>query len=304
MNPLNQMVYRNSAALLAVATLLCGTLGMSNAYANEAFDTPEAAMNAFGKAVITNDDDELKKMLGANFHDLVPPVPADSRTKFLEAWSKSHAIKPDGDKRALVAVGSDGWTLPIPLVKSAQGWEFDTKIGAVEMRIRRIGRNELAVMQTLLAIRDAQLDYSSQDHDKDGLHTYAAKLASSPGKRDGLYWPTKAGEPLSPLGPAIADVEKGRRDAAGGYYGYRYKLLTSQGSHAAGGALNYMINGKLFGGFAVVAWPARYLESGVKTFMVNHDRQIYERDLGPGTSATASAMKSFDPGPGWEKVSP
>ena len=217
---------------------------------------------------------------------------------------QSHGVKATGD-RAIVAVGRDGWTLPIPIVKSAKGWSFDTRAGVDEMRIRRIGRNELAVMQTMLAIHDAQLEYVSQDRDKDGVLAYAAKLASSPGKRDGLYWPTKAGESLSPLGPALAKAGLRTREAGEeGYYGYRYKLLTAQGKHAPGGAYNYLVRGQLFGGFAVMAWPVRYGDTGVMSFIVSHDGQVYERDLGPDSAAKAAATKSFDPGPGWTKVSP
>ena len=220
---------------------------------------------------------------------------------FLESWAQARAIQLVDDKRALVTVGKEGWTMPIPLVKSSTGWSFDTIAGAEEMRTRRIGRNELAVMQTLLAIRDAELEYVAADHDGDGVLQYASKLSSSPGKRDGLYWPTRADEPPSPIGPALASAGLG---SSAGYHGYRYKLLTEQGPHAPGGALSYIAKGRLFGGFAVIAWPVSYMDSGVKTFMISHDAQIYERDLGADTAARAAAMKAFDPGPGWSKVSP
>jgi hypothetical protein len=158
-------------------------------------------------------------------------------------------------------------------------------------------------MQTLLAICDAQREYAASDHDKDGLLVYAARLRSSPGKRDGLYWPTKADERPSPIGPMLA-AAGARAASPEGYHGYHYKLLTSQGRHAPGGSLDYVVKGKLFGGFAVMAWPVRYRDSGVKSFIVAHDGQIHERDLGPDSSAVATATKSFDPGPGWTKVSP
>jgi len=158
-------------------------------------------------------------------------------------------------------------------------------------------------MQTMLAIYDAQHEYSQKVHDGSGVLAYASKLSSSPGKQDGLYWPTKAGEEPSPLGPAF--ITAGTRMASpDGYFGYHYKLLTSQGSHAPGGAYNYVVRGKLFGGFAVIAWPVRYQDTGVKSFMVSHDGQVYESDLGPDSAAKAAAIKSFDPGPGWTQVSP
>ena len=288
------------AAVLA-GTLVVAVVPAHAASPRHAFETPEAAMTAFGDAVAINDEAALKGMLGADYHEFIPPVGADIRYAFLELWAQARAIKLVGDKQARVTVGKEGWTLPIPLVKAGTAWPFDTIAGAEEMRIRRVGRNELAVMQTLLAIRDAQLEYVATDHDGDRVLQYAPKLSSSPGKRDGLYWPTRADEPQSPIGPALASAGLG---SSAGYHGYRYKLLTEQGKNAPGGALSYIAKGRLFGGFAVIAWPVSYLDSGVKTFMISHDVQIYERDLGPDTAARAAATKAFDPGPGWSKVSP
>ncbi|KWR77517.1 DUF2950 domain-containing protein [Cupriavidus sp. IDO] len=277
--------------------------GMAGAHAQKPFDSPEAAMAAFGDAVANSDDTAMKALLGANFHDLIPPVGADVRQRFLAAWQVSHAIESTDATHARIAVGNDGWTLPVPLVKSAKGWAFDTRAGVQEMRIRRIGRNELAVIQTMLAVYDAQHEYAQADHDHDGMLVYASRLTSSPGKQDGLYWPTQPGEPASPLGPAFLTAGK-TNPGQEGYYGYHYKLLTSQGAHAPGGAYNYVVKGKLFGGFAVLAWPARYGDTGVKSFMVSHEGQVYERDLGPDSAGKAAAIKSFDPGEGWTKVTP
>ncbi|CAJ92413.1 DUF2950 domain-containing protein [Cupriavidus necator] len=290
------------ACALALALALT-VAGMHAAHAQKPFKTPEAAMNAFGEAVATSDDDAMKVLLGARFHDLIPPVGADIRYRFLEAWRISHAVKPEGDSHARIAVGNDGWTLPVPLVKTSKGWQFDTRAGVDEMRIRRIGRNELAVIQAMLAVYDAQREYARTDHDGDGLLAYAGKLASTPGKQDGLYWPTSDGAPPSPLGAAFLTAGQ-RNPGQGGYYGYHYKLLTAQGPNAPGGAYNYVVNGKLFGGFAVLAWPVRYGDTGVKSFMVSHDGQVYERDLGPDSAGKAAATKTFDPGPGWSKVTP
>src|SRR5262245_51696885 len=176
----------------------------------QTFASPEAAMDAFGDAVATSNEDAMKGLLGADYRTLIPPVGADIRFRFLAAWAKSHVIKPDGDARALVAVGNDGWTLPIPIMKTAHGWQFDTRGGADEMRVRRIGRHELAVMQVMLAIYDAQKEYATQDRNGDGVLQYAAKFISAPGKHDGLYWPTKAGEEPSPFGPAVATARASR----------------------------------------------------------------------------------------------
>jgi hypothetical protein len=268
------------------------------------FPSPEAAMNAFGDAVATSDEDALKALLGADFRTLIPPAGAEVQYRFLAAWAKSHAIKPDGDAKAFLAVGDDGWTMAIPIVKTAQGWRFDTKAGADEIRVRRIGRNENAVMQVMLAIYDAQKEYARVDRNRDGVLQYAAKFASSPGKQDGLYWPTKAGESESPLGPVFAAARAAGGGANVGYYGYRYKLLTGQGKNAPGGAYDYIAHGRMIGGFAAVAWPVKYGDTGVMTFIVSHDGVVYEKDLGPDTAARASAMTRFDPDSSWQKAEP
>lgn len=285
------------------AALLVLPAFFSLAHANKIFETPEAAMEAFGKAVADDDEAALKAMLGKDFRKLIPPVGALLRTRFLEAWAKSHSVERNGDKEVTVTVGDDGWTLPIPLVATKGGWTFDTVVGAHEIRTRRIGRNERATMQTMLAVLDAQYEYAERDRDGDGILNYASKLVSSPGKQDGLYWPTTAGEEPSPLGPLF--VEAAARSAnPEGVLGYRYKLLTSQGPNAPGGALDYKVRGKLFGGFALLAWPVRYGDTGIKTFLVNHDGQIYERNFGKDTAKRAAAVKSYDPGPSWKKVAP
>jgi hypothetical protein len=268
------------------------------------FASPDAAMNAFGDAVATSDDDALKAVLGADYRTYIPPVGTEVRYRFLAAWAKSHAIKLEGDAKAVVAAGGDGWTLPIPIVKTAQGWRFDTRAGAEEMRLRRIGRNELAVMQVMLAIYDAEKEYARGDRNGDGVLQYAARFASSPGKRDGLYWPTKAGEAQSPLGPAMAAARAAGGSSEAGYYGYRYKLLTGQGKNAPGGAFDYIARGRMIGGFAAVAWPVEYGDTGVMTFIVSHDGVVYEKDLGPDTAARAAAMTRFDPDSSWQKATP
>ncbi len=288
---------------LAAALALC--LGWAPAaLAQKSFATPEAAMNAFGDALARSDGDAMKAVLGADYQKFIPPAGADIRYRFLAEWAKSHEAKTEADGKARVAVGKDGWTMPIPLAKTAQGWEFDTRAGADEMRIRRIGRNELAVMQAMLAIYDAQMDYALVDRDGDGLREYATQLASSPGKHDGLYWPTKTGEAPSPLGPAFAAARASHKEGEAGYYGYHYRMLGAQGKSAPGGAYDYAVRGKKIGGFAAVAWPVRYGDTGVMTFLVSHDGVLYEKDLGPGTAARAGAMKLFDPDSTWIKVDP
>jgi hypothetical protein len=302
---------KNSMSISTAIRLagLAGVLALGLALApiasaqQKAFPTPEAAMEAFGDALARSDSEAMTGLLGSGYRQYIPPAGADYRYRFLAAWAKAHAVKPQGDDRATVAVGTDGWTLPIPIVKTPKGWQFDMRAGAEEMRIRRIGRNELAVMQAMLAIYDAQMEYALVDRNGNGVREYAARFRSSPGKRDGLYWPTREGEPPSPLGAAYAAAQ-----AAGGgddgYYGYRYRLLDAQGKNAPGGAYEYTVRGKKIGGFAAVAWPVKYGDTGVMTFMVSHDGVVYEKDLGPNTAARAGTITRFDPDSTWIKVDP
>lgn len=289
------------AALGAALALLLAWTPLAGAQP-KAFATPEDAMNAFGDAVARSDDAAVKMLLGQHYRNYIPPVGADIRYRFLEAWARAHGIKPAGDDQALIAVGTDSWTLPIPLMKTAQGWRFDMRAGAEEMRVRRIGRNELTVMNVMLAIYDAQKEYATVDRDGDGVLEYAARFRSAPGKRNGLYWPAKLGEEPSPLGPLVAEAREAGARPGSGYHGYRYRLLRGQSKNAPGGAFDYVARGRKIGGFAAIAWPVRYGDTGVMTFMVSHQGIVYEKDLGPDTATRASAMKRFDPDAGWRKV--
>ncbi len=284
------------AALALLVALAPAALAQQKAFAS-----PEEAMDAFGNAIATNDEDALKTIFGANFRDIFPPATDETRLRFLAAWAKSHEVKPEGDAKAVIAVGNDGWTFPVPLEKTAQGWRFDMRAGADEIRIRRIGRNERAAMKVMLAIYDAEREYAEQDRNGDGVLEYAQKFDSSPGKHDGLYWPSTGNSPESPLGEEVA-AAGGKRD--GVYYGYRYRILTAQGKNAPGGAFDYLVRGRMIGGFAVVAWPAKYGDTGVTSFMVNYQGTLYEKNLGPDTAAVARAIKRFDPDPSWQKVEP
>jgi len=288
----------------ACGALMFGLAVSPAALAQQTFPTAEAAMNAFGDAVARSDSEAMKAVLGADYQRFIPPASDSDRLLFVAAWAKSRAVKPQGDGTVAVAVGNEGWTLPIPIVKQAAGWKFDTKAGAEEMRIRRIGRNELAAMQTLLAVVDAQLEYASVDRNSDGLRDYATRFVSTPGKHDGLYWVTKTGEPESPLGPAFASARAAGGSESAGYYGYRFRLLDAQGKNAPGGAFDYKVRGRKIGGFAVIATPVRYGDTGVMTFMVSHAGKVYEKDLGPDTAARAAAITRFDPDSSWKRVDP
>lgn len=287
---------RGLAAALSLALVATAAL----AGEQQRFASPEAAAEAFGNAVLTSDNDAMRAMLGPEMRRYIPPVDQEITLRFIQAWAKSHRVVAAGDDKALIEVGGDGWTMPIPIVKVGASWRFDVEAGAEEMRVRRIGRNERAARQVVLAIFDAQREYAVQDADGDGLLEYAPKLASAPGKKDGLYWPTGPGEEPSPLGELIAEARAKGSVRGGGYHGYRYRVLTAQGPHAPGGAFDYLVKGHMIGGFAVVAWPVTYGETGVMTFMVNHGGVVYEKDLGPQTADRVRAMQRFDPDNTWK----
>jgi hypothetical protein len=269
------------------------------AIAQQVFPTPDEAVDALVDGLARHDDARVRAVLGPDYRRLLPldALPEQDRIDFLAAWSQGHRIERRGATANLVL--SDGWTLPIPVARHGEGWAFDTRAGQNEVRTRRIGRNELAAMQSVYAYYDAQREYAEQFRNGDGALEYARRFLSSPGKRDGLYWPAADGEPPSPAGP-LFDT----RDIKDGYFGYRFKILESQGPSASGGARSYLSRGHLANGFALVAWPARYGETGVMTFLINHDGVAYEKNLGGDTAAIAGAMTRFDPNPTWVALPP
>jgi Protein of unknown function (DUF2950) len=228
-----------------------------------------------------------------------------ARERFVAAYDAKHHLEAGGGKVVLV-VGRDDFSFPIPIVPDGPNWRFDTAAGKEEIIARRIGQNELNTIQVCLAYVDAQREYYARDPDNDALLQYAQKFASSPGRRDGLYFETKPGEPPSPLGLLVARArEEGyspKASAPVAYWGYYYRILTAQGKDAPGGAYDYLVQGRMFGGFALVAQPAQYGVSGVMTFIVNHDGVVYQKDLGPNSAAIARAMKEFNPDSTWQKV--
>jgi hypothetical protein len=271
----------------------------------QAFATQEAAFDAFVDAIRRGGDPAvMRRLFGNNYQDLIWVDPDDidaARKKFLEAYDKSHKLNTASDGKVSLEVGSEGWTFPIPLVKRADGWRFDIVAGAEEIQDREIGANELAVIQVLLSIVDAQNDYIDADPMKVGTAQYARRLLSSPGKKDGLYWESKPGEPESPLGELIAQAQAAGANKDVGYFGYHYRMLYAQGPNAPGGARDYLVNDRMIGGFAVIAWPVQYADTGVMTFMVGQDGIVYEKDLGPNTTAAAALIKSFNPDKTWQK---
>jgi hypothetical protein len=299
---MSNLIRRALAALVLFAGM--STVALAQAPQLRGFPTPEAAADALTDAIRKNDDKAITSILGVSWHDLVPGSDYqddEAREQFLKAWDESHKIIPEGADKAMVGAGTTGWVSPLPIVKQGNEWRYDVEAGRKEMEARLIGRDELAVIQTLLAIVDAQRDYAALDPMKVGLPVFARRLVSSPGNKDGLYWETQPGESPSPLGPLLAKAQLGDVQQ-NGYYGYRFRLLYSQGPDAPGGAHDYLVKGRMLGGFAVIAWPVRYGETGVMTFMVSYNSDVYEQDLGADTEQRAAAITVFNPDKGWEKA--
>jgi hypothetical protein len=295
--------------LVALALVLNAPVLFAAHVAQQSFASPEQGIAALVEAAKSNDREAWHAILGVHSGKLVDSgdAVADERRRaaFVKAYGEANRVVLEGDNKATLMIGKDEWPMPIPLVKAANGWRFDTVQGEQEILKRRIGKNELAAIQVCLAVVDAEREYVTQDRDSNSVLEYAPKFVSSPGKRDGLYWETKADEPPSPLGALIAGAARdGYAGAASTplapYYGYYYRILTRQGKDAKGGEYDYVVRGKMIGGFAVIAYPARYRASGVMSFMVNQDGVVYEKDLGRDSAAIASKMITFNPGAGWK----
>ena len=303
MNRSNRTVFM---ALLLSSALLAGCASNGP----QEFDTPDAAAAALADGVRTGDKAKLLAIMGSDAKPIVSSGDefADRQRgeRFLALYNEKHSLVPDAFDRQTLVVGNDNWPLPIPIVQRGGKWVFDVKAGKEEILNRRIGENELSAIEVCKAIGDAQQEYALRDPDGDGVHAYARKFPSDPGKRNGLFWPTADGEEPSPLGEmvAAARAEGYKRRATGRtpYHGYYYKILESQGPAAPGGALDYVVNDKMTLGFGVVAWPAEYGTSGVMTFIMGSDGVVYQQDLGDDTAKRAEGMRAFDPGEGWTKA--
>lgn len=285
---------------VALCMTLCVAALPGVAHAQQTkFPSADAAAAAFGDALARSDGDATRAMLGADYRKVMPlnDMTQDDKLDFLAAWSEGHRVVPQGNNKAVLEVGKTNWALPIPMVKRADGWVFDTHAGADELITRRIGRNELAAMEAVLAYFDAQKEYARKERQPGLGLVYAQKFFSAPGKRDGLYWETAAGAEPSPLGPAYSAAT---RDGA--YHGYHFRILTGQGKNANGGAYDYLIKGRMSGGFALIAWPAQFGKSGIMSFMVNHDGVVFQKNLGPNGDAVARGMQRFDHDTSWQAV--
>lgn len=303
-----QALRRLALLFTAGATLLVSPV--TAAHAQQPFNTPAEAAAALVEAVRARDVARLRTILGAPARAILSSgdtvADAADRERFVVAYDNRHSVSEKGDTATLL-VGQDEFPFPIPIVRSGGRWKFDSEAGSREITARRIGRNELAAMQAVLAFYDAQQDYAAKDRTGKGAGLYASRIVSRQGMRDGLYWPSAAGEEQSPLGELAAEAA-GEGYRAGeerrAYHGYYFKILTRQGSAAPGGRIDYVAGGRMIGGFAILAYPAEYGRSGVMSFMLNHSGTVYQKDLGPRTARIAARMGSFNPDSGWEKVSP
>lgn len=300
-------------SLLLLTALLIITADMSPALAaaaknvQKSFTTPEEAVKSLVQSVRNNDSRELLAILGPGSKDIIsspdPVVNKAERERFITNYDQKNSIEGADSGRAVLSVGSDDSPFPIPMIKRGKVWRFDAKAGREELLNRRIGRNELEVIEVLRAYVDAQREYATTDWDGDGKSEFAQKVRSSEGKKDGLYWVAKEGEQQSPLGPLAATAaSEGYSKGMTAFHGYYFKILKAQGKDADGGAYDYLVNGKMILGFAMVAYPAQYGSSGIMTFIVNQNGIVYQKNLGKTSSKTAATMKLFNPDSSWKKV--
>jgi Protein of unknown function (DUF2950) len=298
------MTFISRALLCAALVVLC-----EPALAQEQFTTPEDAISALVDAAKSQDQKTLLTVLGPDGQAVVSSgdsvADANARESFVSAYDAKHALELEGDGSQTLVIGNDDWPFPIPLINKGGKWQFDTKAGLDEILRRRIGRNELAAIQVALAYVQAQNEYASLDPAGLGPHVYAQRIVSRPRKKDGLYWATAEGEQASPLGELAARASaEGYKtgNAPIPYHGYYYRILTRQGPNAHGGAYDYLAKGKMIGGFALVAYPAQYGNSGIMTFIVNQDGTVFQKDLGPQSDKLARKIEAFDPDSTWAKV--
>ena len=299
------MIGLKSLHRAALPGILALALLTSASQAQQSFSSPEDAAAALAAAVKSGPRDILK-VLGKAADDIVSSgdevADVDIRQRFTSMYDAKHAVKTEGNKKGTLMLGPDDFPFPIPLVNTNTGWEFDTDEGRIEVLRRRIGRNELDAIQTALAFVDAENEYADKDRGE-GTGVYAQRIVSTPGKKDGLFW--RDDSDPSPLGALAAQASsEGYKTGEGPapYHGYYFRILKGQGSDAPGGALNYVVKGKMIGGFALIAWPAEYGNSGVMTLMVNHAGTVYQKDLGKRTEFVAQRATLFDPDQTWKKV--
>jgi len=295
-----------------IEAVLIFHVGLSSSFAagitQKRFPSPEEAVKSLVAAVRAEDMKELLVILGPGSESLISSgdEAADrvGREKFLKAYDQKNSLEQASAGKTVLHTGDDDWSMPIPVVKKGAEWVFDVRAGKREILNRRIGRNELHVMDILHAYVEAQHEYATKDCKGGGSVEFAQKLISTEGKHDGLYWKTEEGEEMSPLGPLVAQAAKEgyANPDLQPFHGYYFKILKGQGKHAEGGSYNYVVKGKMLLGFAIVAYPAQYGNSGVMTFMVSQEGTIYEKNLDKNTKHVAEEMKIFDPDKSWTRV--
>lgn len=306
---------RLRGAVLALSFALASSpLSWAGAAAQaRAYSSPEQAADALAAAWRHGARREILAALGPDAARLIdsgdPVADREAWGRLTAAYDAAHRLETEGADKAVIVLGKEAWPYPIPLVRQGQGWRFDVKAGAQQIIDRRIGRDELNAIEVCHAYVEAQREYAARDPIGDGVHDYARRVASVRGKRDGLYWPAAAGEAESPLGPLAAAAEAegfGVASAEGRapFHGYFYRVLTRQGKNAPGGAKDYLVKGRMTGGFALVAFPAVYGDSGVMTFIVDRDGVVFQKNLGPNSGAIARAMSEYDPDGTWAPAAP
>lgn len=302
-----------SAAGLGLAILLLGLPGRALAVDEQTFVSAQSAVNALVEAAQNNDTNALQAIFGPAGKALISPDPvqaAEGLKLFVQRVTEKTQLISESDSNATLAIGTDAWPFPIPLIEQGGHWFFDSAAGSQEILARRVGMNELGAISVCNAYVEAQREYAAEDRLGDGVLAYAQYLHSTPGTHDGLFWPAQPGESLSPLGPLVAQarVEGYHRtatmlnDEKAPYHGYYFKILTRQGKHAPGGKYSYLINGRMIAGFALVAWPAEWGNTGVMTFIVNQQGKVFQKDLGTKTTKVASGLMTYDPDDTWSPV--
>jgi hypothetical protein len=276
----------------------------------QTFRTPGEACDALIAALKANDSDALLKILGAGAKDIItsgdPTEDKNNRAQFIERYQQMHRLVTEPDGTTTLYIGSDNWPTPIPLIHRAGGWYFDTAAGRQEILYRRVGENELAVIQTCHELVDAEKEYYGVAHDGNPAGQYAQKFFSDPGKQNGLYWDSANGQPQSPIGPLVANAAAQGYTRSEGhtpqpYQGYYFRVLTGRGAAGSASSVSYVQDGKMTRGFAFIAYPAEYRSSGVMTFIVDQDGIVYEKDLGPRTAEIAKAMARYERDASWRK---
>jgi len=297
-------------ARCGAALVILVTVGGANALAEpQAFPSPEAAAQALRDALEADDGEALRAIFGPEYaDDLIGSdiaIVREGMRQTLEAMRAATALLPEANDSVILTIGRQAFPFPVPIVREGESWYFDSAAGLEEVLDRRIGENELAAIEALRAYVQAQIEYASADRDGDQVLEYAQRVISTPGQRDGLYWASAPGEPVSPFGPFIAEISAliQGKELGDPYRGYYYRVLKGQTEHAPGGAYEYVINGNMIAGFAMLAWPAEYGETGVMTFQVSHQGNVLEADLGPKTAEVAPAFDAYDPDATWTEVS-